>query len=128
MPIDTWVDEKGKNVEEIPFFKTVYTDELSRKLNYNPHFRSGEIDNRGFHTSHETHEFAERLARIYHSLGKFVGLEMPALEEYSKIQSCYGEQDTLLSMGFLRKKEVKGKIVLFPTEKLVSLGFEKRKY
>ncbi len=127
MPIDTWIDEDGRKVQEITFFGKVYTDEISEKLGYNPHYRLKELDNQGFNTSHETHAFAERLARIYYSMGKFVGFEISDLEKYAEFHSCYGEQITLLNMGFLRKKKIKGEIILFPTEKLVKLGFEKQK-
>ncbi len=127
MPIDNWIDEEGNDVEEISFFERVYTDKKSRNLKYNPNYRLREIDNQGFHTSHETHAFAETLAKIYHSIGKFVGFEILDLEKYAEFRNCYGEQITLLNMGFLRSKKIKGKKVLFPKEKLIKLGFEARK-
>jgi len=124
---EKWIDENGDSVLSAPYFSHLYRDKESQNLagKYNPHFKIKTLSNEGFHSPHETHSFAENLLKICHAEANFVGFERGELSEYASLCGCIGESSNLFHMGFLREKKVKGEKIMFPTEKLVKLAFEK---
>ena len=119
---ERWIDENGKCVEFIPFFRTLYRDEESRKLDSSYDVRSCSdypMPSTMGQTEYEC--FARNLLGICKAVGYFIGFEKRELERYDSYEGAS------FPTSFLRLKKVRGIEVLFPTEELLTNQKVKKK-
>ena len=120
---EVWTDERGADVNIYPCLSSLYEDLETNRLNgeYSigklPHGAFG-LGQRGLET------LVERIFGICRVAGGIVGVDIQELERFGQINtSPYGTSSAyiadLLRNGYLREKWVKGRRVVFPTEKLL---------
>jgi len=110
-----WFDENGIIVEKTPFFKILYRDEESRKLDseYDVHSCSSRMVSSTLgDASHEC--FVAHLLGVCKAVGHFVGFEKDELKAYDSHEKAYFPFER-----YFRLKKVHGIEVLFPTEELL---------
>lgn len=121
----TWIDERGKIVVICPFFSKIFSDEETRKLDqeYKTRHCDGQIkpSSLGQLEKEEVTAALLGLTQLVKSIHfHLVGVLREELECWESEAQATGSTNFLVSAGFLREKWVRGELVVFPTDKLLS--------
>jgi len=128
MTIDIWIDGDGKKVEIRPFlisnlYSKLYIDEEMIRLSgqYNIGECDGEqrISSLGKAEMEFTAAQILVLVRAIENVLSLVGVSRAEFEEVLRGVNAHGFLDELIEHGFLREKQVRETLVIFPTEKLL---------
>ncbi len=131
MDNDCWIDESGGRVDIFPGFSNIYRDEISRELDLRYNFSSSPKKIGGLGNA-EVEVAADGLMNLCYTFKGVVGVENNELYDLGMNLSSrflFGQSwdyEGLLSREMLRDKKVKGRRILFPTEKLVKKAFNLR--
>jgi len=121
---ETWIDEDGNVVKIFERPSRIYSDKESRVLT-----NSYIIETCGIHSipsslgKGEYESFVQSFLKLSFSFGEIVGIENIECEKIYSIacENLYNfpPLKMLEEEGYLRSKKVMGKIILFPTAKLL---------
>ncbi len=122
--METWVDEKGKDVQIKSFFSQLYIDEEVAELSqkYNIWECDGKSRCSTLCKAERESLVAQILVLVRASRDRsisLVGVKKTELEAVLKRGSNHWYLNELIKEGFFREEWVKGDVVVFPTEKLL---------